>query len=232
MTRTGPRCSGSTGEASAASTIRRASRYTAFVIGVPPPAYLHDPVKAVLSVERAEVGRPELHRARRLGEPAVSHGNPERGNDRLHPAAAVRCRVVERAPVEREPLLAAMLALEILLRIQRHEDAAGRQRVGQPPRPLLTLLQFPVHEPGLRARRQIGQLPDVLTEGVVKLSYPQVRVLTTLFATLAVRVAEEEKRPVISGRARRIPIVSGRSGLVASVHSAPFPPTAAYADIG
>jgi hypothetical protein len=71
----------------------------------------------------------------------------------------------------------------------------------------------------------------MFAEGFVKLSYPQVRVLTALFAARAVRVAEKEERPDVTRPTSCIAIVNGRSGLVASVHSAPSA-LAAYADIG
>jgi hypothetical protein len=95
------------------------------LVGLTPPAYLHDPVEAVLPVELAEVGGVVLHRARRLGKLAVPLRNPQRGNDRLHRANALGL-VVKPAQVEREPLLTAVFALEVSPRIQRHEDMTSR----------------------------------------------------------------------------------------------------------
>src|SRR5262249_43428558 len=100
------------------------------------------------------------------------------------------------------------------------------------PGPLVSLLEFPVHETGLLAGPEIGERFDVLPQIVVKLGYPQVRVSPDGKVARAVRVAEEEERPVIGGGWRQIPVPIGFSGRVASVHRASLPACGTRARIG
>src|SRR5690348_4195359 len=95
-----------------------------------------------------------------------------------------------------------MLALKVLPRVHRDEDAAGRQRALQPNRPVVTGQRLAVYEANLGVGRHAGLRADLMTEVREELIQPRINRGGLGFVPLATRVAEK-KVPRALGFARR-----------------------------